>query len=59
MMITDSFLFDAGSLFFAVWIAVITAVSLAAFGRDLIPMKAQRNAGQEGRVADPADPRTR
>jgi hypothetical protein len=58
-MLSDSLLFDAGSLFFAAWIAVIAAVSLAAFGRDLIPLRAQPNPAQEARAAEPArsDPR--
>ena len=39
-MMSDSLLFDAGSLFFAAWIVVIAAVSLAAVGRELLPTKA-------------------
>jgi hypothetical protein len=34
---TDFFLSDAGSLFFAIWITVIAALSVAAFGRELLP----------------------
>jgi hypothetical protein len=33
----DFFLSDAGSLFFAIWTAVIAALSVAAFGRELLP----------------------
>ena len=36
-MTPDSFLFDAGWLFFAAWIVVIAGVSVAAFGRDFFP----------------------
>ena len=36
-MTLDSLLFNAGTLFFAAWIAVITGVSVAAFGPDLFP----------------------
>jgi hypothetical protein len=36
-MTTDTFLFNAGWLFFAAWSAVVAAVSIAAFGRDLLP----------------------
>ena len=36
---SESFLSDAGSLFFAAWILVVAAVSLVAFGRDLFPSK--------------------
>lgn len=39
-MISDSLLFDAGSVFFAAWGLVIAALSVAAFGRDLLPAKA-------------------
>lgn len=35
-MMSDSFLSDAGSLFFAIWSLIIGAVTLKAFGRDLI-----------------------
>ena len=36
-MTTDTFLFNAGCLFFAAWIAVIVGLTVAAFGRDLLP----------------------
>jgi hypothetical protein len=36
-MTSDTFLFNAGSLFFAAWIAVIAGLTIAAFGRDLLP----------------------
>jgi len=36
-MTADTFLFNAGSLFFAAWIAVIAGLTLTAFGRDLLP----------------------
>ena len=39
-MMSDAFLSDAGWLFFAVWSVVVGAVSIAAFGRDLLPSKA-------------------
>jgi len=42
-MMPDSFLFDAGSLFFAAWIAVLAAITITAFGRDLLPTKAHPN----------------
>ncbi len=34
---TDSFLFDAGSLFFVAWIAVLACVSVAAFAATCFP----------------------
>jgi hypothetical protein len=39
-MTVDTFLFNAGWLFFAAWIAVIVGVTVAAFGRDLLPWNA-------------------
>jgi hypothetical protein len=36
---SESFLSDAGSLFFAAWILVVAAVSIVAFGHDLFPSK--------------------
>jgi hypothetical protein len=36
-MTTDTFLFNAGWLFFAAWLAVIAGVTITAFGRDLLP----------------------
>ena len=53
-MTADTFLFDAGSLFFAAWIAVIAGLALTAFGRDLLPSKAQLD--QETHAADPVPP---
>ena len=47
-MMSDSLLFEAGSLFFAAWIVVITAVSLAAFGRELLPTKSRLEPANEG-----------
>jgi hypothetical protein len=49
-MTPDSFLFDAGSFFFAAWIAVLAAVSITAFGRDLLPAKPE-----PARTPQPAD----
>ena len=42
-MTTDTFLFNAGWLFLTAWIAVIAAVSIIAFGRDLIPARARQD----------------
>jgi hypothetical protein len=39
-MMSDSFLSDAGWLFFAGWSLVIAALGIAAFGRDLLPIRA-------------------
>ena len=43
-MMSDSFLSDAGSMFFAVWSLIIAAVTLKAFGRDLLSSKAASDA---------------
>jgi hypothetical protein len=39
MGMSEFFLFDAGSLFFIAWIIVVGAVSIVAFGRDLVPTR--------------------
>jgi hypothetical protein len=38
-MISDSFLFDASSIFFLAWTLTIMGLCVAAFGRDLLPAK--------------------
>jgi hypothetical protein len=40
MTLSDSFLFNAGWLFFAAWSAMVAALSIIAFGRDLLPWRA-------------------
>lgn len=47
LTMSDSILTDLGSLFFFVWSAVIAAVSLAAFGRDLLPSRARSTSQPE------------
>jgi hypothetical protein len=51
-MTPDSFLFDAGSLFFAAWIAVLAAFSITAFGRDLLPAKPHPEPARKPQSAD-------
>ena len=41
-MTADTFLFNAGSIFFAAWIAIIAVVTITAFGRDLLPRSLAR-----------------
>ncbi|HEY1678773.1 MAG TPA: hypothetical protein VGG04_13750 [Candidatus Sulfotelmatobacter sp.] len=36
---SEFFLSDAGSLFFIAWIIVVGAVSIVAFGQDLVPTR--------------------
>jgi hypothetical protein len=35
-MLTDSFLSEAASCFFIAWIVIVLAVSVIAFGRDIL-----------------------
>lgn len=51
-MVSDSLLFDASSLFFAAWFAVIAAVGLAAFGRDFLPIKTPLDPVKNGQAAE-------
>lgn len=48
-MMSDTFIFNASSLFFAAWIAVIAGVSVAAFGHDFLPSRARHNRIQKTR----------
>ena len=57
-MMHDSFIFNAGSFFFAAWTAIITGVTVTAFGRDLLPPKAQSDPVQTNRPAKPLRPTT-
>jgi len=51
-MTSDTFLFNAGSLFFAAWIAIIAGVTVAAFGRDLLPWNARPDPTHKPNPAD-------
>jgi len=53
---SDSFLSDAGWLFFAAWSIVVAAVSIAAFGRDLFPSRAHIDPHPNARPSDPVHP---
>jgi hypothetical protein len=55
-MTTDTFLFNAGSLFFAAWIVVIAGLTLTAFGRDLLPRKAHPDPAHKPHSADQVHP---
>jgi len=46
-MLSESYLLDAGWLFFVAWSVVVGAVSIAAFGRDLIPFRSTIKHVQE------------
>ncbi len=51
-MTTDTFLFNAGWLFFAAFLVVIAAVTITAFGRDLLP----GTADPARKSSDPSSP---
>ena len=51
-MLSDWFLSDAGWLFFAAWSAVVAAVSLSAFGRDLLPSRLRLEPPPETQPTD-------
>ncbi len=56
MKTSYSFLFDAGSLFLVVWSAVVATLSIAAFGRDLLPAKVPSDPSRNSNPADPVRP---
>lgn len=49
----ESYLFDVGWLFFAVWSLIVVVVSLAAFARDLLPSRPGIKPRQDVHPADP------
>jgi hypothetical protein len=51
MEMTQVFVFDAGWIFFAAWGLVLAAVSLIAFGRDLLRF-GQGKTGENNRQID-------
>jgi hypothetical protein len=55
-MTADTFLFNAGSIFFAAWIAIIAAVTITAFGRDLL-QEVKFESAQERHPTRPSDSR--
>jgi cytochrome bd-type quinol oxidase subunit 1 len=58
-MTSDTFLFNAGWLFFAAWIAVIGGVFVAAFGRDLLPWTVYPDPSGKPRPTDHVGPSQR
>jgi len=53
-MLSDSIRSNAGWLFFAAYSVILVVVNWAAFGRDLLPAKAQVDSPQKNTPADPA-----
>jgi hypothetical protein len=54
MPINDSYLFDAGWLFFAAWSVIVAVVSVTAFRRDLFPSSAKLELAHH--TTNPASP---
>ena len=48
MMMNDSLFADAGWFFFVIWSIVVGTVSVAAFGRDLLPSKTAASSASSG-----------
>jgi hypothetical protein len=57
-MTTDTFLFNAGWIFFALWIAVITGVTIGAFGRDLLPWNTGTDSANQSLPTKPVPTRS-
>ena len=53
MTISDSLLSDAAWLFFAAWTVMVAAVTIAAFGRDLLPWTVEVNPARP--IPSPTD----
>ncbi len=58
MTLTDSFLSNAGWLFFAAWTVMVAAVTIVAFGRDLLPSKSPRWRPRLAAAPKPLAPKT-
>jgi hypothetical protein len=56
MTLSDSFLSNAGWLFFAALTAIIAALSIVAFGRDLLPRKAEVDSPLKSQRGDHVPP---
>jgi hypothetical protein len=52
MTLSESFLSNAGWLFFAAWSAMVAAVSIVAFGQDLLPWRAHLDAADKPQPVD-------
>jgi len=59
MILNDSLLSYAGSLFFTLWALLIAGVSAVAFGRDVLPRKMQVESAPKPGSASPVRPRFR
>ncbi len=59
MAFSESFLSNAGWLFFAAWSAIIAALSIAAFGRDLLPWSTHLDPAPKSQPSKSTRPTTR
>ena len=57
MQMNDSYLFDAGWLFFAVWSVIVAFVSLTAFRGDLFPARARLELARQDQSSQPTENR--
>jgi len=55
-MMSDSYMLDASWVLFGVWSVIVAAVSVAAFGRELLPFRAQLDSPQNVPPTDHARP---
>jgi hypothetical protein len=55
-MLTESYLLDAGWLFFAAWSVIVAVVTIAAFGRDFFPSKTRMGRAPEAGSTKTARP---
>jgi hypothetical protein len=53
-LMSDSFLFDAGWLFFAAWSVVVAVVSVTAFGRDFLPSRGRLELAHQDQAPEAA-----
>jgi len=56
--VVDSFLAEAGWVFFALWGVAVAAISLAAFGRDFLPSQPRVELPGEAHPIDPGHARS-
>ncbi len=56
MTLSDSFLSNAGWLFFAAWSAMVVAVGIAAFGSDLLPWSTHLDPAHKSQPANTVHP---
>jgi hypothetical protein len=53
MQLIDSYLLDAGWLFFAAWSVILASVSVSAFAGDLFPSRARLGLAHHDQSSEP------